>query len=388
MTTVISETVNGGVDGYDAAASDSYTIAIGVGVGSDVDGFVTNQASTDLDNHGNVFGMGIIDTEGNGVEYNSNATGTVHNESDGHITGYNIGFVAAGNNVTLTNDGVVIGVHDQGYIATGSGDQLVNTGLITGPRFAVDENQAAAGDGGVVSNSGTIRSDTIGIDVAPQVTGVGAATIDNLAGGVIQGGSAAIEVESPGSIALTNEAGGTINGDIFCGGDAANTIINRGAIHGAINFGDGNSTFIGTGGRSGEIFGGAGNDSIVGGSGPDAIDGGLGHNTLTGGPGRDLFFFDTALAGSFDHITDFKPHVDEIMLSQGIFTHIRAALIGQALPQNLFVEGKAFTTTTQRIDYNPTNGHLVYDANGSAPGGHPLLFATLGLHLTCTPATS
>jgi Ca2+-binding RTX toxin-like protein len=382
MTTPIPENVHGGADGFDASLSDSYTIALGVSVGSDQNGFSTDTANVSLDTHGNVFGMGILDTVGFGIEYNTDATGTVTNESDGIITGYNIGFVTAGSNVTLNNNGAVIGVHDQGYIATGTGDQLVNTGLITGPRFAVDENQLSAGDGGVVTNSGTIRSDDIGIESSPQTTGVGATTIHNLAGGVIRGGTAAIQADSGGSIALTNDAGGTIDGAIFCLGDAANTIINHGTIKGTVNFDAGNDTFIGTGGRSGAIFGGDGNDSLVGGIGPDLIDGGLGHNTLTGGPGRDQFVFDSALAGSFDRITDFTPHVDMIVLSQHVFTHIGAALIDHALTPGLFVEGKAFTTTAQRIDYNPANGHLVYDGNGSAPGGHPVLFATLLPHLT------
>jgi hypothetical protein len=70
------------------------------------------------------------------------------------------------------------------------------------------------------------------------------------------------------------------------------------------------------------------------------------------------------------------------MLSQGIFTHISAALIGHALTPGLFVEGKAFTSHAQRIEYNPANGHLVYDTNGSAHGGHPIVFATLSSHLT------
>ena len=51
----------------------------------------------------------------------------------------------------------------------------------------------------------------------------------------------------------------------------------------------------------------------------------------------------------------------------------------------MFFEGAHAHDATDRIIYNPQNGWLTYDSNGSAAGGvHH--FATLNAHLTLTNA--
>jgi Ca2+-binding RTX toxin-like protein len=93
------------------------------------------------------------------------------------------------------------------------------------------------------------------------------------------------------------------------------------------------------------------------------IDGGLGDDTLTGGPGRDQFVFDTALGPTnIDRITNFQHHIDKIDLSHAIFT--KAGAIG-TLTAAAFFEGTAAHDASDRIIYNPANGHVIYDSNGN-----------------------
>jgi hypothetical protein len=48
-----------------------------------------------------------------------------------------------------------------------------------------------------------------------------------------------------------------------------------------------------------------------------------------------------------------------------------------ALLATVFRSGSSFTSTAQRILYNPATGNLSYDSNGSAAGGINPLIATL-----------
>jgi Ca2+-binding RTX toxin-like protein len=136
---------------------------------------------------------------------------------------------------------------------------------------------------------------------------------------------------------------GTINGDIVVGQFVAprggrgpsqtpnygpepgSQIHNTGAIHGNIQFDDGNASYYGAGGTisgtitfgsgasnyaqlggEGEhVVGGAGADTFVGGAGNDTLDGGAGADTLTGGAGSDTFVFKPGYGA--DTVTDFTP---------------------------------------------------------------------------------
>jgi serralysin len=123
--------------------------------------------------------------------------------------------------------------------------------------------------------------------------------------------------------------------------------------------------------------GGSGNDRIIGNDLNNRLDGGAGKNVLTGGAGSDHFVFDTALGSTFDRITDFSPGVDAVSLSRHIFLGVNAA--GHFLAPGKFHVGPHFTTGTQRIDYNPANGWLLYDPHGNhGPATH---FMTVGANL-------
>ena len=125
------------------------------------------------------------------------------------------------------------------------------------------------------------------------------------------------------------------------------------------------------------LNGGAANDILIGGDGNDTLIGGLGNDTLTGGLGKDIFRFDSPLNSrtNRDRITDFnRGHGDRIELENAIFQGIGGNGI---LAASRFHSGTRFTSPAQRILYNPANGNLTYDSNGSLRGGRIDIFATL-----------
>jgi len=118
----------------------------------------------------------------------------------------------------------------------------------------------------------------------------------------------------------------------------------------------------------------AGNDlgnSIWGTNGNNVIAGRGGIDHLFGYGGSDQFLFDTApsAATNYDFIGDFQGGVDKIALDNSVFT----ALSDGALPASAFVSGTAAADADDRIVYNPANGALFYDADGSGAGAQVLI---------------
>jgi serralysin len=103
---------------------------------------------------------------------------------------------------------------------------------------------------------------------------------------------------------------------------------------------------------------------------------------LTGGRGEDQFVFRSDLGPglNLDRITDFTVHVDKILLDQTVFRGIGH---GGVLATGQFHVGAGAHDANDHIIYNPHNGLLIYDANGSHPGGG-VHFATLAPHLVLT----
>jgi Ca2+-binding RTX toxin-like protein len=123
-----------------------------------------------------------------------------------------------------------------------------------------------------------------------------------------------------------------------------------------------------------EYFNGkAGNDIINGGDGDDILIGGLGNDILTGGDGDDAFVFDSALTRNVDRIMDFDASEgDDIVLTTDIFK----ALDGIEWSDEHFKIGTKAGDRDDFIIYNPRNGALLYDADGSGKG-KAVQFATL-----------
>ena len=113
------------------------------------------------------------------------------------------------------------------------------------------------------------------------------------------------------------------------------------------------------------------------------IFGGTGSDTLTGGANADYFVFNIAfMYAGIDRITDFSHTDDTIRLENAVFTVLTT--VGW-LPTAAFWRGAAAHDATDRIIYNPANGALSYDSDGTGAAA-PIQFAQLGtgINLTAT----
>jgi hypothetical protein len=127
-----------------------------------------------------------------------------------------------------------------------------------------------------------------------------------------------------------------------------------------------------------EIHGFGGNDALIGGAGDDTLVGGPGDDVLTGGPGRDTFHLNAPGQG-IDQITDFTSGVDRLRIAASDFENFQSA---GPLQANRFAIGVAARTPLHRIIYNPLNGDLLYDANGSGDGVGAVQIAILPRNLS------
>ncbi|MEF8700141.1 MAG: calcium-binding protein [Candidatus Accumulibacter sp. UW20] len=137
--------------------------------------------------------------------------------------------------------------------------------------------------------------------------------------------------------------------------------------------------------RGSSAINGTGNawaNTLVGNDAANTLNGATGNDKLTGGAGSDRFQFDTALnaATNLDQITDFLSVDDTIALENAIFTAF--ATPGAIQAANL-VFGNVALDANDYLIYDNSNGHLLYDADGSGAGA-AVQFATL----TGAPALS
>ncbi len=149
----------------------------------------------------------------------------------------------------------------------------------------------------------------------------------------------------------------------------------------------GSANINGTGSSSSNtIIGNTGANLLSGEGGNDTLSGGAGNDTLTGGAGADQFRFDSTLdpITNVDTITDFNaPLGDLIQLENAIFSALTTT---GSLAASAFVNGAAFTSTSQRIRYDGGTGSLFYDADGSGGAQASTLFAALSGSPTITNA--
>ncbi len=292
---------------------------------------------------------------------------TVINKASGVINGFSAGvFInTPGTDASLTNDGKILSAA-YGVGVLGPGDlEVENHGEIFGHTYGLYVSVGNVGStaGPKIVNDGSIRSDSDGL-VLIAANGL-RSTVTNGPGGVIQGDLFAIVV-SNGALKLTND--GKIKGDVVStsGND---TIVNGGQIKGEVILGSGNDTFKNAGGTAGQVHGGNGND------------------TLIAGPHKDQFVFDATLnpATNVDRVKHFDPGTDKLILNQTFFP----ALSGLGtLASAEFHKGTGAHDLDDRIIYNKATGALLYDPNGSVPGGE-VQFAKLdkGLNLHASDFT-
>jgi len=125
----------------------------------------------------------------------------------------------------------------------------------------------------------------------------------------------------------------------------------------------------GNGGKN-KLYGRKGHDSLSGGDGLDLLSGGQGNDllvgeqgkdTLIGGSGSDRFFFNLPKDGS-DIIKDFQSKQDFVVLpAQGF----QGGLVPGKLLESQFIIGSQASQDSQRIIYNPAEGNLFFDTDGS-----------------------
>lgn len=128
------------------------------------------------------------------------------------------------------------------------------------------------------------------------------------------------------------------------------------------------------------LKGGGGKDSLKGAGGDDLLDGGKGRDQLVGGAGADAFHFSTKLAkGKPDHIKDFKPGEDTIVLHRSVFRKLDKG----ALDDDAFVRGKKARDDDHHVVYDKKSGTIYYDKNGDDRGGVSKI-ATLSKKLKLT----
>ena len=168
------------------------------------------------------------------------------------------------------------------------------------------------------------------------------------------------------------------SGDDFLNGARGDDALAGGGGADFMRGGQGADTLIGNGGID-TLIGGGGADTLAGGSGNDDLVGSGGNDQLRGGSGRDSFVFNAHLNAktNVDHISDFSVGEDFILLDNRVF---QALTQTGTLAKGAFFIGEKAHDSSDRIIYNPKNGFLTYDSNGSHSGG-ATHFATLAPHL-------
>jgi hypothetical protein len=155
----------------------------------------------------------------------------------------------------------------------------------------------------------------------------------------------------------------------------------NGIENGAITKGSSRSSLTGNNSNN-ALTGNDGVNLLSGEKGNDSLIGGLGNDTLSGGSGKDSFVFDAALKSNLDKVTDFNPADDQIVLDNQIFAQLTQA---GNLNAAQFVTGATARDSDDFVIYNPINGALSYDADGSG-AGQGVQIVQLGVNLAITSA--
>ena len=302
---------------------------------------------------GQINNSGLISGPRNGL-YIGNADHDLSIVNSGQIDSGSRAVNLDGDNVTLLNQGSILGTGNQRngtvYLDGTADDITVNNqgtvdAGIAGSGISVQVGAAnGLGDGindvelsADIFNSGLItgRGDSnvpAGIRLFVG-SGLTEATFDgditNALGGVIASEQQAGILIEAGVVfdgLITNS--GTISGGNGFAIDADGAlgsidILNEGTLHGEVRLGSGNDRFLQLSTDSVVVRGGLGDDEITGGSGDDLLIGGGDDDLLTGGLGIDTFQFE-GNSGD-DVITDFSIS-DDILDLNSIFDNLNDVL--------------------------------------------------------------
>lgn len=126
------------------------------------------------------------------------------------------------------------------------------------------------------------------------------------------------------------------------------------------------------------LKGNGGNDTLKGENGRDRLDGGEGINTLDGGKDKDTYVFKQApTSDRFDYVSKFQKG-EALEFAEKAFP----ALVGFTA-DNFLEIGTRAADADDTIQYNPANGAVIYDADGSgSTAGITVAFLQVGAKLT------
>jgi type V secretory pathway adhesin AidA len=283
-------------DGFAAPAGSPVTVEVGSGASvqqapsGQAVSFGTNTAGNTLTNNGTIAAAGSAASAFTGLSFASGAiAGTSTFSNFGTISGANAG-AGSGLGIALTQGNAAVTtaiINGAGATITGSSTGGSGIGISHG--FAGGAQPRAL----TIDNSGTIAGSTSGIVAGAGASGTAQTiVINNGVGGTpaqINGGSGpAISFSGNGAYTINNLAGGTINGSIVGLGIDTMSIDNSGTINGNVSQGFGADSFIM---RSGTV-----NGTVDQGSG---LSDGVDHFTM----GAGLITGDVNQGGELDFAT-------------------------------------------------------------------------------------
>ncbi|MEH1967219.1 choice-of-anchor D domain-containing protein [Nostoc sp.] len=183
-----------------------------------------------------------------------------------------------------------------------------------------------------------------------------------------------------GNILFDGQASLTDSFDVVNANSTQSSIFNRNSVtflndlnNNITGFDNSNDVINGQGGND-TINGNSGDDLLRGGSGNDLLIGGKGNDTLVGGIGADSFVYNTnaaftSAAVGIDTITDFNhSDGDKIVLDKTTFSAITSVVGTGFSNASDFQISSLGAVSNAVIVYDPLNGHLLYNQNGSAAG--------------------
>ncbi|MFK4511416.1 hypothetical protein LPJ38_05850 [Bradyrhizobium daqingense] len=206
-----------------------------------------------IDNFGTIFGGGVAGDSNDGIDFQGNAGGVVHNHAGGTIEGTRHG-ITGDQPITISNDagGSVIGGAGSGInmdTASTTSTTILNSGLITGHADGISDGDGIDVDGLIaLTNYGAITTTGHSDGILAEALTIGGGSIINY--GTIESVERAITVDDSNlgnafaPTMIHNE--GTIrggNGEAISITDTyADTLTNKGIIDGSVALGGGEDT--------------------------------------------------------------------------------------------------------------------------------------------------
>lgn len=234
-----------------------------------------------------------------------------------------------------------------------------------------DLNDTIIGSSADETFDGGVGTDTISYSGAGS--GVTVDLSDTVAQSTGQGTDTLLNIENVEGSGQADTITAATNGSTLSGNGGNDTLTGLG----------GNDLLYGISGNN-VLNGGAGDDSIVGADGDDTITGGAGNDVLDGGAGNDTFVF-SELGGTSvvaEAINNFSSADDTLEFSGTNYS--QSAGFGTYAGT---YSGESANIGTDPAFVLDTFGHLWYDENGDASGGHHFITREMGASVTAADIT-